>query len=754
VPGPAIRSTPGALVLALAVVAGCTSPTAPPPAAAPASAAPQVAPRAEPPPQVVAAPPAPVDWDALRVAETACADCHPDQVASWVASPMARSFRPVAALPPAIFAQAGEARHATNQQIFTQAAGVFAVQPGDPAQAGLKVERTVTHAFGSGAHVHTFAWAAGDRLFQLPMSWYVSKAGWDLSPGYAELPEPPGLFREVTSECLNCHTDPVPSAPDDHAHLLALPAGGFGCSRCHGDGRAHVAGRQAGRAEPIVRPDQLPPSRAADVCAMCHFAGPSRILRPGRTWGDFLPGRDLADVVAVFVRQQPDEGFRATDHVARLALSACARGTPTLTCTTCHTIHTAPADRSAACRSCHQASPMGAVPHDGSIRIDSGIAAKQAPAHACAGPAEPDCVHCHMDSGPTSNIPHTTGTDHFIRKRPVAQVPRTNDSPLVWAARPDPEPTEPQAQLLLGRAYVEAWRSDHQAADATRAARLLEKGLAAVPGDADAWLELATLGRLQGDVALEKRASEQAFAAAPTLRRAAVLVGAARLAHNDPVGGLAALDQAASAQSSEVETLRARALMMVGRLDEARAAAQRATELRPADPEAWLATGLLASQAGVLDQAAQALAVAAAWAPGDLRAWLNLGWTEARRAAWPASGAAFEAAERNAGVDARGAELARVGRAEALLHQGELAAARQVAEGLVTQGSRAPTLPSLMGRILLAAGDIGGALAPLETAVQINPDDREAWGALAEVNRKLGRVPEAEASARRAAGLP
>ena len=81
-----------------------------------------------------------------------------------------------------------------------------------------------------------------------------------------------------------------------------------------------------------------------------------------------------------------------------------------MTCTTCHDPHVAqdelPADHfSASCQSCH-----GPDEHQGSCSRPG----TASPAEAMTG----DCVSCHIRSGGTSDIPHVSFTDHWIRRTP------------------------------------------------------------------------------------------------------------------------------------------------------------------------------------------------------------------------------------------------------------------------------------------------------------------------------------------------
>lgn len=723
----------GWILLAALIGAGCTreppAPARPADAAPPPvdAAAPDAAPQnplARPAPAADEPPPLPLraltaaDHAALRAADAACADCHPDEAAAWAASPMGQSFRPFAAAPPAPYTHPAERVDPATGHRYRQRDGEFEVT----ASPEHRLARRPAWVFGSGTHVHTLAWADGDRLYQIPLSWYAARKAWDVSPGFEPRLADLGFYREITTGCLTCHADTVTARPGADVRLEAPPTSAFGCLRCHGDGRAHVAGRLAGQPAPIIRPDRLPPARAADVCALCHFEGTARVLRPGHEWTDFLPGGRLADIAAIFVRTEARTGFNSADQADRLALSACAQKTPALRCTTCHAPHPtgarAAADRSAPCRDCH-------------------AGADAAPAHPCAGPGGPDCAGCHMDEGPTANIPHTQGIDHYIRVRPTPRVAATNDSPLVWAADPALEPRDPDHQLLLGRAYAEAWRNDGQPEDARRAARWLTTGLAARPDRADGWIALAAMRRLQGDLPGMREAAERAYALDPADRRTATLTGWIRLQQGDPAAALEALDRAtAAAESAEIETLRARALQLLARPADAEAAARRAVELQPTAVDARLALAGLARLGGALDLAAEHFTAAAAWAPTDVRTWLQLGRIEAERRRWPESHEAYATAERVAGPDDTAREIALLGRAEALLQMNRPAEARAIGDELRTRPIPLPGLASLMGRLHLIAGELQPALGALRAAVQLDPTDETARAALEEAERR------------------
>ena len=129
------------------------------------------------------------------------------------------------------------------------------------------------------------------------------------------------------------------------------------------------------------------------------------------------------DIWTVFVSPKPVEGDGPADfisHVEQMESSGCFRGTEgELRCTTCHDPHRSPSPEEKAsfyrerCNQCH---------------ADQG----------CSLPIEErepepilnSCIHCHMPSSGSSDIPHTSASDHRILRDP-----------------PDPEgPNEPSQE--------------------------------------------------------------------------------------------------------------------------------------------------------------------------------------------------------------------------------------------------------------------------------------------------------------------
>lgn len=196
--------------------------------------------------------------------------------------------------------------------------------------------------------------------------------------------------------------------------------------------------------------------------------------------------------------------------------------------------------------------------------------------------------------------------------------------------------------------------------------------LAAVPGSpaeavatATAWLaqakgaERAHAGHCLGVAQAERaewRAASVSFAAArdavparDTAYRARLgaLAGATALAAGDAANALTLLDAARSdagsgALAGEIAIDRARVLVALGRMAEARLALDEARAANPADAEAWLLSATLARRGGDLAAAQQHIERAATLAPRDPAIGLEAGVIAALDGKDAAARASFE----------------------------------------------------------------------------------------------------------------
>lgn len=623
------------------------------------------------------------------VGDAACASCHADIAATYARSGMGRAVSrftldgaperfDAGGRSPVVCAPDGGPTGGYCYQAFVRGDTLFQRET-HPDEPGFERVYAASHVVGSGNATRSYlmtAGAGGDGdssdggyVTEMPLTWYVERALWDLSPGYTHGNQ--RFERPVTLECLTCH-DAAPGHEASQNFYTDVPLG-ISCERCHGPGSAHVEAFEAGGApeDPlIVNPARLSTALQLDVCQQCHLTGET-VFKPGHDPTTYRPGRPLASHRAVFVSEESlgdPEAFGIASHAERLAQSACFEGSlgtaRAMTCTTCHDPHAAQADLpadhfSAACRSCHTPGPSG-TPAAGHGPLCDRPGATT-PALALSG----DCASCHMRRAGTSDIPHVSFTDHWIRKAPP---PGRAGGPTGSAARRETPFTLVDIVLREGAlgggraAEVRPAEADVEAGMATFAVydeahrlpaylpvavRLLRRGLTAGADRTDARV---ALGRaLAAMDSLDAAVATLADAAArdTTDAYAALWLGVARLDDGDAAGAVVPLRRAARLAPRLTEAHLKLAEALADRPAEAAgvlAAALAADPVRHAG--AWNDLGFYRLQAGALPAATAALRRAVALDPRLPTARINLGSVLLARGDLPAAAAQFEAALR------------------------------------------------------------------------------------------------------------
>jgi hypothetical protein len=263
-----------------------------------------------------------------------------------------------------------------------------------PPDQQTKTER-MDIVIGSGQRGQTYLYWKGDRLFELPVSYWTPLSEWVNSPGYTD--GTADFNRPVDARCLECHTGYFASLPSNPPENRFRKTGfdlSISCERCHGPGRQHVAfeksrSAQTQQSQPqaasdkssadnfgIVNPDALPRDRQVEVCAQCH-GGLGALRTAAYT---YVPGRPLGDYLELAL---PDPQGKVDVHgnqVALLERSRCYQSSSKMSCTTCHDVH-APEREAAAysdrCLTCHQPQNCGEYPKLGSTIAQN-------------------CIDCHM----------------------------------------------------------------------------------------------------------------------------------------------------------------------------------------------------------------------------------------------------------------------------------------------------------------------------------------------------------------------
>ncbi|MDX5443260.1 MAG: hypothetical protein LPJ89_05680, partial [Hymenobacteraceae bacterium] len=158
-------------------------------------------------------------------------------------------------------------------------------------------EEKVDYIIGSGNQTRSYLLEQNGYFYEMPITWYVSKGIWDLSPGY-EKGANSGFSRTIGQQCMDCHNSDYQFV--DHSVNKFTSVGlGMSCEKCHGPGEAHIKAMEAGKAvakgeidRTIVNPAKLPIQLQFDVCRQCHLEGIT-VPKAGKDPLNFRPGMAL-----------------------------------------------------------------------------------------------------------------------------------------------------------------------------------------------------------------------------------------------------------------------------------------------------------------------------------------------------------------------------------------------------------------------------------------------------------------------------
>ncbi|WP_129715387.1 hypothetical protein [Pedobacter sp. SYP-B3415] len=322
-----------------------------------------------------------------------CAACHPQAAASGIAALHAHSSGKAGAVishlaPAASFPfAAGDTVHVRVRADSLMQVREHTGRPMESFTAGLY--------FGSGKRAFTFAYWQGDRLFQLPLSYFTSHGAWANSPGFPA--DQPYFGRSIVSRCFECHASFAGTTVEtaagfkrtEHYSTGSLITG-IDCERCHGPAAKHVRFHQSDpgrkRAAHISRYSELSRAQRLDACAVCHSGNNQPMVR---STFSFVPGDVLKDYQAPafgeYGAQHADVHGKQSDLLAQ---SRCFQGSK-LECQSCHTMHDKPKTMRAytqVCSSCHPQPKHSTGLHAGRLTMGK------------------DCIDCHMPLQPSKVI--------------------------------------------------------------------------------------------------------------------------------------------------------------------------------------------------------------------------------------------------------------------------------------------------------------------------------------------------------------
>lgn len=249
-----------------------------------------------------------------------------------------------------------------------------------------KERRRFDVIIGSGTRGQSFVSWHGNKLYQLPISYFTNAGTWANSPGYSNFA--PEFKRIVTTRCMECHSTYLKdmSAVNglntfDKNTLIT----GVQCESCHGPGQKHIDYHEKNttqtKGQYIIGTTQFSREQKLDLCAYCH--GGNRAI--SKAAFEFTPGDTLFDSKGL--------NDSAVMHTALdvhgnpyglLVRSKCFKMDASLTCNTCHNTHKQERGElalfSSRCMTCHKE-------NEGSFCKMAGLPVAALKAN---------CIDCHM----------------------------------------------------------------------------------------------------------------------------------------------------------------------------------------------------------------------------------------------------------------------------------------------------------------------------------------------------------------------
>jgi tetratricopeptide (TPR) repeat protein len=455
-----------------------------------------------------------------------CGECHADKVESFSRTAHAESLRVASGAE--IWGDFGPDKRVMRTrrsdlwyEVAANERGMFQTSFEGTPQGMVRTTQRADLVMGSGKLALSYLYWHGDKLYQMPLVYFIPLENWTNAPGFSD--RFAWWERPITPRCLECHAtyfEHVPGTENTYRQDNFIAA--ISCERCHGRGSEHVAFHRAHpdatRGERIVDPRLLSRERQLDNCSLCHGA----VGRPIEPSFSYTAGEPLAKSFR-FEGRAADVGLVHTvNQLDRLGQSKCFLQTPSMTCTTCHDPHVAERGdlqkHSNRCLECHD---PGSHP----------AAEKFGPRLAT------NCIDCHMAFKDDQSLEFKTSTgdklklvqlrDHLIsvdtaRSDEVLHRWRAGAADLTFEQR-----LREFATTRLATAKAAHAQKLLQAGDQQGARRFLEESVATKPDFAPALTGLGIVLYTAGDEAAARERFEQAIAVdakyVPALTNLAIL---------------------------------------------------------------------------------------------------------------------------------------------------------------------------------------------------------------------------------------
>ncbi len=564
----------------------------------------------------------------------ACAECHSDKFESFLHTGMGQSFAPASLEKSAAGFHLEHAVYDPYSDFYYRPFWKDSVlyflefrlgKGGDTLHSRLE---RIDYIIGSGQHTNSHILSRNGFLYQAPLTFYTQQQRWDLPPGF-ENGNNSRFSRLIGDECMSCH-NALPDFDRNSVNRFNSVPSGIDCERCHGPGSLHIQQKKAGilvdiskeADRTIVNPRRLPWDLQVDVCQRCHLQG-NAVLEPGKNFHDFRPGMKLSSVMNVFMPRYEgqEDRFIMASHAQRFQKSACfiqsnkAGEELQFTCISCHNPHisvkfTGKKVFNQACSRCHETKDCTVESHQ-------------------MTEARENCVGCHMPPNTTTDIPHVTVHDHYIRKPVKSTLSEKEGQFLGLYAVNNPNPSNASRIRAYLLQYEKFERGKSYLLDSAEA-MLLEGGKSGI----ESWIQLAFLR--EDYAAVEAMASEYSGDDPWTHYR----IGRSYQFRNKMALAEVHLLKAVSGQSYNLDFQNALCVVWIS-VQKTDMALERLTQILQWQPEQAMALcnrGYVYLMKGQMEKAREDLHKAIALDPDYLQAYLNLyqlagkyGWPEKRQ---------------------------------------------------------------------------------------------------------------------------
>jgi predicted CXXCH cytochrome family protein len=314
----------------------------------------------------------------------ACAECHGEVYGKWSKSHHAQAERPVElALDGPAFREQGPIQHGDQVSAVRETDGLLELVTNGPG--GKRAPFEALRAFGYQPLRQYLVDMGGGRLQVTELAYEPASGQWfnvfgDENRRSGEWGHWTGRGMNWNSMCAACHNTAVKKrySPQDDEYDTQFVEHGVGCEACHGPLAGHAAARRAGAPAGEAAPQAIDPARMLDTCGTCH-------ARRSDLTESFLPGEHFLDHYSLVIPDlsetyYADGQVQGEDFEFASFLGSRMHGEG-VTCGDCHDPHQgsllAPGNQ--LCLRCHA----------GKIEPDS---------HSHHAPGTPGhgCIDCHM----------------------------------------------------------------------------------------------------------------------------------------------------------------------------------------------------------------------------------------------------------------------------------------------------------------------------------------------------------------------